>query len=107
MSAPNLLRPLSADEPIISDEDRLAPDVLRRDAEWLLNHNEDLVALLVSLLRTIRENHTQQEAIRDGYGFSCRQLEEQLREVCDERNSMREAIRAVNRATRGIKVGRW
>lgn len=59
------------------DEDRLSPQNLERSARWLLKHNDDHVALVASLLKTIRENDDQQNAIRRGYEFSYR-FEEEL-----------------------------
>lgn len=54
-----------------AESDRLADDVLARDATWLLACN-DPHTLVVSLLRTVRQHDDKQQSIRDGYEFSYR-----------------------------------
>lgn len=59
--------------------DRLDPTVLAEDAQRLLAINGDVPALIARLLKQVRENDDQQQAIRDGYGHSAR-----LREECHQ-----------------------
>lgn len=60
----------------LTEFDRLDPRNLEASARWLLEHNADPVALVVSLLKTVRQNDDTQQAIRDGCHFSSRCREE-------------------------------
>lgn len=85
---------------------RLDPEVLAEDATNLLATAGDVHALVVSLLKTCRQNDDTENAIRQGYEFTSRLLEDQLRAAETERNEYREALRAVRRATRNLRLGR-
>lgn len=104
---------VTADRPMLAamagepQRERTDPDELREDASRLLaNHQGIEIDLVVSLLKHIREHADEVEWVRDGHGWSYQSLEQQHREVCDERNAYREALRAVKHAVRNVKVGR-
>ena len=68
---------LVSSDPKPTEFNRLDPKELELSARWLLANNEDHVALVAHLLKMIRENDDEQNAIRDGYEFSARFREEQ------------------------------
>jgi hypothetical protein len=88
------------------EDDRLNPLVLTTDARSLVANAADPVALVASLLKTIRQNRDTEEAIERGYSAAYRTLEARHNEVCHERNEYREALRVIKRAARNVRFPR-
>lgn len=99
-------------------EPRLQVETLHADADRILARleptlesgrsveldYEGIVSLLINLLSDVRATGSEAEAIREGYGWSCRQSEERAFEAQQEVGEYKHAVRLIKRELRDFAV---
>jgi hypothetical protein len=85
--------------------DRLDPYKLLDDAAKLLEHT-DPQRLVADLLRTIRKQDDQLNAMREDHSRPEKEAWARADAAEQERNEYREVLRIIKRATRELRLGR-